>query len=275
MSPTARYIHGTAPDEQVRLSRLNDLLNEACLREIALEGGERLVDFGSGLGQLTRAMARVAGAGRVLGVEFSAEQIAEARRQAEAAGEANLVDWRQGDVADPPLTPEEWGTFDVAHARFILEHVADPLAVVRQMVRAVRPGGRIVLADDDHDVLRLWPEPPGLMQIWQAYVRTYDRLGNDPYVGRRLVSLLHSAGARPLRTAQIHFGSCSGNAAFPAYVENLVRVLESARDAILETNAVGAGGFDDTMGAVRAWGQRPDAAIWFSMPLAEGVTPEA
>ena len=37
----------------------------------------------------------------------------------------------------------------------------DPLAVVRQMVRAVKPGGRVVLADDDHDLLRLWPEPPG------------------------------------------------------------------------------------------------------------------
>jgi len=271
MSASPRYIHGTTPDEQTRLSRLNDLLNEACLREIGLTGGERVLDFGSGIGQLTRAMARVAGAGQVVGIEFSAEQMAEAQRQAEAAGERDLVEWRRGDVANPPLAESEWGTFDVAHARFILEHVPDPLGVVRQMVRAVRPGGRIVLADDDHDVLRLWPEPPGLTQVWTAYVRTYDRLGNDPYVGRRLVSLLHSAGARPVRTAQVYFGSCSGNAAFPAYVENLARVLEGAREAILDTLAVEIGQFEDTLVALREWGRRPDAAIWFSMPLAEGV----
>lgn len=271
MSVGTRYIHGTTPDEQARLSRLNDLLNEACLREIGLSGGERVLDFGSGIGQLTRAMARVAGAGQVVGIEFSPEQMAEAQRQAEAAGERELVEWRRGDVANPPLTDAEWGSFDVAHARFILEHVPDPLGVVRQMVRAVRPGGRIVIADDDHDVLRLWPEPPGLTHVWNAYVRTYDRLGNDPYVGRRLVSLLHSAGARPVRTAQVYFGSCSGNATFPAYVENLARVLEGAREAILETLAVDIGQFEDTLAALREWGRRPDAALWFSMPLAEGV----
>lgn len=274
MHASPRYIHGTTPDEQARLSRLNDLLNDACLREIAPVPGGRVIDFGCGLGQLTRALARVAGPGQVLGVEFSAEQIAEARRQASAAGEADLVEWRRGDVAHPPLEDREWGTFDLAHARFILEHVPEPLGVVRQMVRAVRPGGRIVLADDDHDVLRLWPEPPGLAQVWTAYVRTYDRLGNDPYVGRRLVSLLHSAGARPVRTAQVFFGSCSGNAAFPAYVENLARVIEGAREAILETHAVEIGAFEDAMAALREWGRRPDAAIWFSMPLAEGVRPE-
>ena len=36
---------------------------------------------------------------------------------------------------------DEWGTFDLVHARFLLEHVSDPLAVVRSMARAVRPGG--------------------------------------------------------------------------------------------------------------------------------------
>jgi SAM-dependent methyltransferase len=272
MTKPERYIHGTAPDEQARLSRLNELLNDACLREIALAGGERLIDFGCGLGQLTRALARAAGAGaRVVGVERSDEQIAEAKRQAEQAGDGVLVDWRQGDVYDPPLDASEWGTFDVAHARFVLEHVNDPLRVVRQMVRAVRPGGRVILADDDHDVLRLWPEPPGLMTVWHAYIRTYDRLGNDPFVGRRLVSLLHSAGAKPTRSTLIYFGSCSGTSTFPAFVENLARILDGARDAILETGQVDLDGFDGALAALRAWGERPDAVFWFSMPFAEGV----
>src|SRR5262245_1028011 len=192
------YLHGTAPEEQRRLSTLNDLLNEGSMRELALAGGERIVDFGSGLGQLTRLMARAAGVAAV-GVERSPEQLDAARRLAREAGEEALVDFRGGDVVAPPLADDEWGTFDVAHARFVLEHVADPLAVVRAMVRAVRPGGRVVLADDDHDVLRLWPEPPGLGPIWHAYVRSYDRLGNDPYVGRRLVALLPGAGANPVR----------------------------------------------------------------------------
>lgn len=274
MSASPRYIHGTTPDEQVRLSRLNGLLNAGCLREIALAGGERIVDFGSGLGQLTRAMARAAGAGGcVVGIEFSEAQIAEAARQAEAAGEGGLVEWRRGDVADPPLSAEEWGTFDVAHARYVLEHVRDPLGVVKQMVRAVRPGGRVILADDDHSVMRWWPDVPGLQHVWDTYVRTYDVNGTDPIVGRRLVELLHQAGANPVRTALVFFGSCSGEAAFTAYVENLARVLEGAGEAMAETGAVTPEQLAGTMRRLRAWGARPDAALWFSLPIAEGVRP--
>ena len=86
------------------------------------------------------------------------------------------------------------GQFDVARARFVLEHIPTPLQVVRNMARAVRPGGRVILSDDDYDGLRLWPEPPGFSLVWNAYQRTYDRHGNDPIVGRRLVQLLHQAG---------------------------------------------------------------------------------
>src|SRR5262245_31819823 len=166
------YIHGTAAGEQGRLSLLNDLINQAALRELNLRGGERVLDVGSGLAQFTRAMARAVGpAGRVIGIEKSRAQFVEALRQARADGEEHLTELREGDALALPLGDDEWGTFDVAHARFILEHVRDPLGVVRQMVRAVRPGGRVVLADDDHDVLRLWPEPPGLREAWQAYLR--------------------------------------------------------------------------------------------------------
>ncbi|HMB92722.1 MAG TPA: methyltransferase domain-containing protein, partial [Rhodothermales bacterium] len=145
------YIHGAQPEEQQRLSLLNDLLNDACLREMRLTGGERVLDVGSGLAQFSRAMARAAGPeGRVLGIERDAAQRAEASRLAIEAGEGDLVTVREGEANALPLHNEEWGTFDVAHTRFLLEHLREPIRVVRQMVRAVRPGGRVVLTDDDH-----------------------------------------------------------------------------------------------------------------------------
>lgn len=106
---SSQYLHGTQPDEQRRLSLLNDLLNVGSLREMRLQGSERVLDVGSGLGQLSRAMARAAGA-RVIGVERSVEQIAEAKRQAAKAGEAGLVEFRQGEAMRLPLRDEEWGT---------------------------------------------------------------------------------------------------------------------------------------------------------------------
>src|SRR6266576_212810 len=151
------YIHGATPEEQQRLSLLNDLLNESSLRELCLNGTETVLDVGSGLGQFTRCMARTGA--RVLGVERSADQVAEAGKLARDDGEERLVEFREGEAVPLPLEPGERSSFDVAHARFLLEHLSDPAAAVREMVQAVRPGGRVVLADDDHEILRLWPEP--------------------------------------------------------------------------------------------------------------------
>lgn len=272
---SSTYIHGTSEEEQQRLSRMNDLLlNPASLRELALRGDERIIDFGSGLGQFSRAMARAVPRGRVVGLERSNEQLARARQLAAQANEAELVEFRQADVLALELPEEEWGTYDVAHTRFLLEHLPDPLRVVRAMVRAVKPGGRIVLADDDHGLLRFWPEPPGFAELWQAYIRTYDRIGNDPYVGRRLVSLLHQAGAKPARNSFVFFGGCAGMEIFPTLSANMLGVVRTAREAILTMNLFDEALFDRVVEQYEEWSRRPDAAVWFAMSWAEGVKGE-
>ncbi len=265
------YIHGTSPEEQRRLSLMNDvLLNQAELRELNLRGDESIIDFGAGLGQFTRAMARAVPRGRVVGIERDEQQLAGSQRLAKTDGEEKLVDFRSGDVAELDLAEREWGTFDVAHARFVLEHVQDPLSVVRNMVRAVRPGGRVVVADDDHDVLRLWPEPAGVNELWRAYMRTYDRNGNDPYIGRRLVSLLHAAGAKPVRNTWIFFGGCAGMDVFDTLAANMLGVVLTARDRIVGGDLLSESAFDESVRAYRTWAARDDAAMWFSMCWAEG-----
>jgi len=268
------YIHGTSPEEQRRLSLMNDvLLNEAELREMNLRGDEHILDFGSGLGQFSRAMARAVPRGRVVGIERDVAQLEGSKRLAASDGEERLVDFRPGDVIDLDLPQDEWGTFDLAHARFVLEHVTDPLRVVKNMVRAVRPGGRIVLADDDHDVLRLWPEPAGVRELWRAYMRTYDRNGNDPYIGKRLVALLHAAGAEPVRNTWIFFGGCAGMNTFEVLAANMLGVVLTARDRIVGGDLLDAQSFETAVKNYREWSKRPDAALWFSMCWAEGRSP--
>lgn len=267
---TSRYVHGTDPAEQARLSLLNDLLNAACLRESAVRPGERILDVGSGLGQLTRGLARAAGRPAVA-VERSAEQRARADELARADGEGALVEWRDGDALDLPLRAEEWGTFDLCHARFILEHVPGPERVVAQLGRAVRRGGRVILCDDDHSILRLHPEPPAFAAVWGAFIATYVRNGNDPYVGRRLPALLAEAGLRPRRATWIFLGGCSGEAAFPGILENLAGNLRGAREALAATGAVSPAQVDEAVAGVDALGNRPGAACWYAFPWVEGT----
>jgi SAM-dependent methyltransferase len=264
----SHYTHGTDTAEQERLTAMNRLLNGKCLSQGAFGPNERVIDFGAGLAQFSRAIAKISGV-RVICVERSAEQIREAEAQANAAGESHLIEMRLGDVNAPPIQQHEWGTFDTAHARFLLEHVPDPLSVVNGMVRAVHPGGRTILADDDYATLRLWPEPAGFRAIWQAYQRSYDRHGNDPFVGRRLVQLLQQAGAQPTFNTWVFFGACAGNPDFLPLVRNLGAILAEASADIV---AIGIPEemFQAGLHELSAWAQRPDAALWHAICWAEG-----
>lgn len=269
---SARYIHGTQPDEQERLSKLNNLLNEAELNEMSLSAGMRILDVGSGLGQFTRTMARSASPdAHVVGIEIDEVQLAGAKRLASEAGEDELVSFRQGNALELPLTEIEKGAFDLAHARFVLEHVTEPLAVVRQMVKAVRAGGSIVLADDDHSILRLNPDVPRVAALWNAYYKTYERMGNDPYIGRRLTTLLHLAGAQPVRSTWLFFGACAGQESFAGITSNFIGILEGARETIVSEALFDSNAFDDVIEEFRAWTERPDAAFWYAVAWAEGV----
>jgi SAM-dependent methyltransferase len=262
------YVHGAEPPEQQRLAWMNALLNPRHLAAIGPLEGARVLELGAGPGLFAAELARAAGPrGSVVAIERDARQIEWAR-----ANVAGLpVEVRAGDVFDLPLEEREWGTFDLVHARFLLEHVPDPQAVVGLMLRAVRPGGRVVLADDDHDVLRLHPAAPAVERLWRAYVETNVRAGNDPFVGRRLVELLARAGARPVRNDWIFFGGCAGSAQFAAVVDNLAGILCGARAAIAQ--GLGAQAQAAGLAELERWRARDDAALWFALCWAEGARP--
>ena len=74
------------------------------------------------MGQFTRAMAHIVKpTGFVLGIERDSQQLTEAIRQAQDDGEECLVEFRQGDALKLPLRDEELESFDVVHARFLLD----------------------------------------------------------------------------------------------------------------------------------------------------------
>lgn len=265
------YLHGTAATEQQRLSQLNAFINDACLVEMRLRGDERILDVGAGLMQFSRAMARLLSSeGHVIAVERDPEQRAEAMRQANKVGEGDLIEVRAGDAYSLPLESDEVGSFDIVHARFILEHLSDPLRAVREMMRAAKPGGRIILADDDHDTLRFWPPCEPLENLWYAYVETYARHGNDPAIGRKLIALLHEAGAEPVRNTHIFFGGCAGDPIFPAVMSNLAGLFESARTSMIDFELLTAREIDDGLAAHAEWARRPDASMWYAICWAEG-----
>ena len=101
--------------------------------------------------------------GRVIGIERDAGQLEEARRQA-ACGRRKRPGRAQARrrLRSSPSglkngVPSTWSTPATCSSTLLTRWRSSARWLV-----PLRPGGRIVLADDDHDILRLWPEPPGL-----------------------------------------------------------------------------------------------------------------
>lgn len=265
------YIHGSDPAEQTRLSRLNDLINERCLQLIEIKQGDCILDVGSGLGQLTVAMAaRTGEKGKCLGIELDKEQLRTSLQNLEE-GNKPWVEFRQGNALNLELRPEEWGSFDLAHTRFLLEHVRQPVKVVEGMAMAVRTGGRVVLVDDDHENFRLHPEPAGFSKTWKAYRGTYKRLGNDPYIGRKLVSLLYQTGLKKIRNNVVFFGDSAGSSTFPTYCGNLITILLQAKGVMIKESLIGENDFQRAILNLQEWALLPDAALWYAVNWAEGT----
>lgn len=100
-----------------------------------------VLDVACGGGLVARAFApRVRHA---TGIDVTPAMLDEARRAAAQQGLANLS-WDRGDVTTLPYAD---ASFSIVATRFSFHHFLDPLAVLKEMVRVCRPGGRIVVAD--------------------------------------------------------------------------------------------------------------------------------
>jgi ubiquinone/menaquinone biosynthesis C-methylase UbiE len=113
----------------------------------AVGAGESCVDIGSGTGTMTRRLARLVGpTGRAVGIEPNAEMRRVAEERAAADGVA--VSFVEGLATELPL-PD--ASVDVVWCERVLQHVPDAEAAVREMARVLRPGGRALVLDSDHE----------------------------------------------------------------------------------------------------------------------------
>jgi arsenite methyltransferase len=106
--------------------------------------GERVIDIGSGGGLDAMVAARAVGDdGAVVGVDMTAAMLERARRNVEAAGITNL-ELREGFAEELPV---EDGWADLVISNGVLNLVPDKVAAYEEIMRALRPGGRIQIAD--------------------------------------------------------------------------------------------------------------------------------
>jgi SAM-dependent methyltransferase len=106
------------------------------------------LDVGAGLGHWGKVLLpHLAPEARVVGIDREQEWILEAHRRAAAAGLEGRLSYRLGDAAHIPFHDE---VFDLVTCQTLLIHVADPRAVLREMMRVLQPGGLVVVSEPNN-----------------------------------------------------------------------------------------------------------------------------
>lgn len=149
--------------------------------------GQRILDMGCGIGHRTLRLAqRVQAEGLVVGIDSSAQMIAEAQRR--AAG-CDLPLTYQVRSAEQINFPDH--SFDLCQTERVLIYLADPQAALDEMVRVVRPGGMVIDYEFDYDGIVVDAPDPSLTR---QLVRYLADSAPSPWIGRQLPRLLRARG---------------------------------------------------------------------------------
>jgi SAM-dependent methyltransferase len=185
------YIHGYSAAEAERLITQAEFLAPWVFDGVALENVATLLEVGVGVGAETRLMRRRWPHLRVIGVDISDGQLAHARRVLAddvAAGAVELV------RAPATATALAADSADGAFVCWLLEHVNDPEAVLRECARVVKPGGVVYVTEVYDASLTLEPHQPAIERYWTAFLELQQAAGGHPNIGARLPSLAAAAG---------------------------------------------------------------------------------
>ncbi len=129
-------------------------IHQRCVVHVLAQGITHGValDLGTGPGLVAVEIAQRLPGLRVIGLDLAAPMVKAAHRRAKRIGVDGRGLWPQ---ADGHFLPFADGSFDLVFSTFALHHWCDPLAVLNEMARVLKPGGRYLIADLCREVT-LW-----------------------------------------------------------------------------------------------------------------------
>ncbi len=175
--------------ERNRLARLERGMDPGTIRHLETLGvtsGWRCLEIGAGGGSIAEWLCkRVGSSGHVVATDLQTKFI--------EAIDAPNIEVRQHDITKDDL---EQNTFDLIHARAVLEHLPARNEVLKRMITALRPGGWLLL--EAHDFMSLLPISQQGAELFtkasDAFLTILIRGGLDPDYGRRIGSQLRHNG---------------------------------------------------------------------------------
>jgi ubiquinone/menaquinone biosynthesis C-methylase UbiE len=184
--------------------RAMSAIYQSLLHEAELLPGDRVLDLGCGSGtHFGWIAAQIGPEGSLVGYDDDPEHLRLAEERRRTATWAAQVELQQGSLHQLPFAD---ASFDAVWCAGTLQYEADPIGAIREMVRVVRPGGKVAVQDVEMHTMLLGPMPDELLIALKDCLprgATGVRAGRnafvDWFVGHKLRGYLLQAGLREVR----------------------------------------------------------------------------
>lgn len=256
----ADYVHGHH-ESVLRSHSARTAANSAAYLLPHLQPHMKMLDVGCGPGTITIDLARLVPEGSIIGIEPVSEPLEHARANATEASVSN-VDFVVGDANVLDFAD---ATFDVTHSHQVLQHVRDPVKILKEMKRVTKLGGLVACSVSDWGGFIVYPPVPGMDKFLELFPRISEHTGGEQYGGRRLRSWAHDAGFEwkdMTSSASTFCYSTPEERAWWSSVWTDRLVDSSLATTALESGLASREDLDVCVQAWRAWGAKEDG--WFA-----------
>jgi ubiquinone/menaquinone biosynthesis C-methylase UbiE len=257
----AVYSLGSSAGESARLQRQAAELapdSAVLLDRVGLRPGQSAIDLGCGpRGILDLLAGRVSPGGRVVGLDADPAHTAMA---AEFVSDRRLSGV-QIVTADARRAGLRSGSFDLVHARTLLVNVPEPAALVAEMVRLAKPGGRVAVLEPDTEHALCYPPHPAFDRICEIFPAAFSRNGADPTIGRRVPELFRQAGLTDVGVESRTQMYPPGNSRRTIRLD----LVRSMRPQILQLGLADEKELDELDAAARAHVEDPRTVVMFGL----------
>ena len=235
------YALGRSDDEHARLTEQANFLRpltERFFKKAGIEPGMKVLDVGSGMGDVAFLLAELVGRdGKVVGVDMDGGALEKGRKRAEQLKLRN-VEFIHGDIRTTAVS----GPFDAAVGRLVLLYFADPVAALAQIAAQVRSKGIVAFQEMEmNDAAAQATYGDSLLgRVTVAIFRTFAAAGVRVNMGRELVHTYVKAGlGKPELLGEFVVGGGPDFAGYPWLANTMRNLAPMARKLAISLEPLG------------------------------------
>jgi len=180
------YIHGYNDRESIRLEDQANCLNDLLHYDSVFPKNSIILEAGCGIGAQTKIVAPKNTDSKFISIDISEDSLIKAKGLIESLN-INNVEFQVGDIFNLKFEDEY---FDHIFICFVLEHLSNPLDVLKSLKRVLKKGGTITIIEGDHGSAYFYPYSRYAHEAINAQVKLQAESGGNALIGRQLYPLM-------------------------------------------------------------------------------------